>query len=226
MSYNTALAQWAGSQCSHTVRQQSRSNVHSVSRKALLHTPAKHSTSRKDQLRRHLPHATGTQIRDEDLQSAGNQDKARELQVEDQIEQQEQEEVVQEQLERGLEVSSRQEDMEAELAALETETELPGPAQFTLNFLWLDKNVAVSVDQLFDQTKRSPVTEYFFWPRKDAWEELKDSLETKPWIQERDKIILLNKTTEIINFWQDSEVKKTVDEARTQFPDCMFQGSD
>lgn len=43
--------------------------------------------------------------------------------------------------------------MEAELAALETETELPGPAQFTLNFLWLDKNVAVSVDQLFDQVK-------------------------------------------------------------------------
>ena len=42
----------------------------------------------------------------------------------------------------------------------------------------------------------------------------------------RDKIILLNKTTEIINFWQDSETKKTVEEARAAFPDCMFQGSD
>ena len=42
----------------------------------------------------------------------------------------------------------------------------------------------------------------------------------------RDKIILLNKTTEIINFWQDSEVKKTVEEARAAFPDCMFSGSD
>lgn len=136
------------------------------------------------------------------------------------------------------------------------------------------------------QVKRSPVTEYFFWPRKDAWEELKDSLEGKPWIQERyivavdstlfqktiskkilpeaivcalhapvavvfalyalrgcfffitgpiltllllgfrDKIILLNKTTEIINFWQDSEKKKTIAEAKEAFPDCMFQGSD
>ena len=40
----------------------------------------------------------------------------------------------------------------------------------------------------------------------------------------RDKIILLNKATEIINFWQDNEPKKTVDEAREAFPDCTFQG--
>ncbi|DBA93085.1 TPA: hypothetical protein ACH3X2_003408 [Trebouxia sp. C0005] len=210
MSYTTALAQWAGSQ--------------TVARKALVQAP--HSACRKAQVKRHLPHATGTQIAPEDLTSAGNQDKIRELQVEDQIEDAEQEEEVQEAMERGLEAESHEEQVAAELAALETETEQPGPAQFTLNFLWLDKNIAVSVDQLFDQTKRSPVTEYFFWPRKDAWEELKNTLETKPWIQERDKIILLNKTTEIINFWQDSETKKTVEEARAAFPDCMFQGSD
>lgn len=35
------------------------------------------------------------------------------------------------------------------------------------------------------QGQRSPMTEYFFWPKKDAWEELKTSLETRPWISER-----------------------------------------
>lgn len=43
------------------------------------------------------------QIRDEDLQSAGNQDKARDLQVDEQIEDAEREEEFEEQMERGLE---------------------------------------------------------------------------------------------------------------------------
>ncbi|KAK9843982.1 hypothetical protein WJX81_000959 [Elliptochloris bilobata] len=97
------------------------------------------------------------------------------------------------------------------------------PSSYALNFLWLDKNVAVSVDQVFSKTQRSPLTEYYFWPIKDAWEELKAALEAKPWVSERDKVLLLNKTTEVINFWQE-ETKHTLDEAKEQFPDCEFQG--
>lgn len=37
-----------------------------------------------------------------------------------------------------------------------------------------------------------------------------------------DRIILLNRLTQLINFWQDEEVKHTVEEARAEFPDCAF----
>ncbi|CAL8468497.1 g8037 [Coccomyxa elongata] len=110
-------------------------------------------------------------------------------------------------------------------ASTPSESTLPNPASYALNFLWLDKNIAVSVDQVFGETQRSPLTEYFFWPRKDAWEELKSALESRPWVSERDKVLLLNKTTEVINFWQDEEKKHTLQEAQEKFPDCKFQGT-
>lgn len=140
------------------------------------------------------------------------------------------------------------------------------------------------------QGQRSPVTEYFFWPRKDAWEELKvgagtrvpflemclawgdlsmclpmrccpcaflvkfahaasqrphgayscltprsltscthlttcraqASLDTRSWIGEREKVLLLNQCTEVINYWQD-ENKHSLEEARKAFPNAKFQ---
>lgn len=44
-----------------------------------------------------------------------------------------------------------QDGKEAAIAALQTPVETPAPQNFALNFLWLEKNVAVSVDQLYDQ---------------------------------------------------------------------------
>ena len=35
------------------------------------------------------------------------------------------------------------------------------------------------------QGQRSPVTAYFLWPHADAWEELKECLDGKPWVSER-----------------------------------------
>lgn len=96
--------------------------------------------------------------------------------------------------------------------------------EYKLSFLWQEKNIAVGVDQVYSRGQVSPLTEFFFWPRKDAWEELKAALEARPWIAERDKVILLNRLTEVINFWQDEATKHSIDEARSSFPDCGFAG--
>lgn len=96
---------------------------------------------------------------------------------------------------------------------------------FKLNVLWMEKNIAVAVDQVYSRGQTSPLTEYFFWPRKDAWDELRISLETRPWIAERDRVALLNRLTQIINFWQDDQTGHTVAEARATFTDCSFSGA-
>jgi 30S ribosomal protein 3 len=99
--------------------------------------------------------------------------------------------------------------------------------KFILKFLWLEKSVAVALDQkVCDKT--IPLTEYFFWPQKDAWEDMKFFLDNKSWISQVDSIKLLNEITEVINFWQDKEDlhKKEIYKVRERFPNCLFVGFD
>jgi 30S ribosomal protein 3 len=67
----------------------------------------------------------------------------------------------------------------------EEDTPLP---EYKLVFLWMDKNIAVGVDQVYARGNSSPLTEYFVWPRKDAWEELKVAMEGRPWVSDLDKV--------------------------------------
>ncbi|KAI3911051.1 hypothetical protein MKW98_015708 [Papaver atlanticum] len=76
--------------------------------------------------------------------------------------------------------------------------------RLVLKFVWLEKNIGLALDQVIPGHGTIPLSPYYFWPRKDAWEELKSMLESKPWISQKRMIILLNQATDIINLWQQS----------------------
>lgn len=76
--------------------------------------------------------------------------------------------------------------------------------RLVLKFVWMEKNIGLALDQVIPGHGSVPLSPYYFWPRKDAWEELKSKLEEKPWISQKRIIILLNQATDIINLWQQS----------------------
>lgn len=96
-----------------------------------------------------------------------------------------------------------------------------------LKFIWLEKYIGVCLDYKL-KSKFIPLSSYYFWPKIDAWEEIKKDLFLFSWVSENDSILILNELTDIINYWQDNTSKNFFELnfvfLKENFPSSFFSG--
>ena len=76
-------------------------------------------------------------------------------------------------------------------------------SRLELNILWLDTKIGIAIDQL-QSGEKIPLTKYFFWPKTDAWDQVRSELETKLWVENSKKAEILYSISTILNQWQNS----------------------
>ena len=79
---------------------------------------------------------------------------------------------------------------------------------FKIKTLWFGNTLGLAIDQIY-ANRRIPLTKYYFWPRHDAWNMIKNELGAKVWLAEEDKVAVLELITQLLNSWQKSIEEKT-----------------
>jgi 30S ribosomal protein 3 len=79
--------------------------------------------------------------------------------------------------------------------------------QLKLRVLWLRNILGFAIDST-EFENSYPLTSYYFWPKTEAWEQLKLELDTKSWSSDVEKIKILNLITEIMDFWRQNKNTK------------------
>nr|YP_011006660.1 putative plastid-specific 30S ribosomal protein [Halosiphon tomentosus]WAM63805.1 putative plastid-specific 30S ribosomal protein [Halosiphon tomentosus] len=72
---------------------------------------------------------------------------------------------------------------------------------YIFKIIWSKNSLGLAVDKKFKDTHTMPLTTFFFWPRENGWQLLKEELSYKPWMSKDDSIDILNGYNEIINYW-------------------------
>jgi len=72
--------------------------------------------------------------------------------------------------------------------------------QLRLRVAWFKNFLGLAIDQV-SLEKQYALTPYYFWPKTDAWEQLKLELDSKIWLTPEEKIALLKPTAELMKYW-------------------------
>jgi len=91
-----------------------------------------------------------------------------------------------------------------------------------LKAIWGKNFLGLAIDQVMG-IYHLPVTTYYFWPKTEAWEQLRLELELKPWIQKEEKIKVLNSAAKLMNFcMQEYRNTESIETVKKRFTEVNF----
>ena len=94
-------------------------------------------------------------------------------------------------------------------------------SKLKLRVVWCKNFLGLAINQL-NSNGEYFLTRYYFWPKTEAWEQLKIELSFKPWIQENEKVKVLNLAAEVMNFWRANRNTQTFENVENRFSDVRF----
>jgi len=74
------------------------------------------------------------------------------------------------------------------------------PGQLKLKVVWFRNFLGLAIDyEVLNQNYS--LTPYYFWPKTEAWEQLKLELDSKFWLTKEEKNNILKTTGDLMNYW-------------------------
>lgn len=87
-----------------------------------------------------------------------------------------------------------------------------------VKIIWTKNFLGIAIDQV-NEKQRSYyfLTPYYFWPKTEAWSQLKLELDSKLWLTEKEKIEILQLAGDVMNYWLLYRKVKTADDLKKDF---------
>jgi len=83
--------------------------------------------------------------------------------------------------------------------------------------IWSNNFLGLAIDQVDLKQRYFFLTPYYFWPKTEAWGQLKLELDSKLWLTEEEKIEILQLAGDVMNYWLLYRKIKTVDDLKKDF---------
>jgi 30S ribosomal protein 3 len=72
--------------------------------------------------------------------------------------------------------------------------------QLKLKVIWFENFLGIGIDQV-SSNQQYFLTPYYFWPKTEAWKQLKLELDSKIWLTQDEKLRILKLTGDLMNYW-------------------------